>query len=45
MADPVPAAPESRQKWVFLSSPFRDFMVERDLLVKQVALTNQPTPR
>ncbi|MEB3276068.1 MAG: tetratricopeptide repeat protein, partial [Cyanobacteriota bacterium] len=36
MAEPLPAAPESRQIRVFLSSTFRDFMQERDLLVKQV---------
>ena len=36
MAEPLPATPESRQIRVFLSSTFRDFMEERDLLVKQV---------
>ena len=36
MTEPLPAAPESREIRVFLSSTFRDFMQERDLLVKQV---------
>jgi tetratricopeptide (TPR) repeat protein len=36
MTDPLPEAPESREIRVFLSSTFRDFMGERDLLVKQV---------
>ena len=36
MAEPLPAAHESREIRVFLSSTFRDFMQERDLLVKQV---------
>ena len=36
MADHLPAAPESRQIRVFLSSTFRDYMEECDLLVKQV---------
>ncbi len=36
MAEPLPAASESREIRVFLSSTFRDFMEERDLLVKQV---------
>ena len=36
MAEPLPAVTESREIRVFLSSTFRDFMEERDLLVKQV---------
>ncbi len=36
MAEPLPPATESRVIRVFLSSTFRDFMEERDLLVKQV---------
>ena len=36
MTEPLPAAPESREIRVFLSSTFRYFMQERDLLVKQV---------
>ena len=36
MAEHLPAAPESRVLRVFLSSTFRDFMEERDRLVKEV---------
>jgi len=36
MAEILPAAAQSRQIRVFLSSTFRDFMEERDLLVKEV---------
>ena len=36
MAEPLLAATDSREIRVFLSSTFRDFMEERDLLVKQV---------
>lgn len=34
--NPAPTRPESRVIRVFLSSTFRDFMQERDLLVKEV---------
>ena len=36
MSELLPAAAQSRQIRVFLSSTFRDFMKERDLLVKEV---------
>ena len=36
MADTTPAAQGSREVRVFISSTFRDFMKERDLLVRQV---------
>jgi len=36
MAEPLPAAPDSREIRVFLSSTFRDFNEERRLLATQV---------
>ena len=36
MVETLSVAPKTRQIRVFLSSTFRDFMEERDLLVKQV---------
>jgi nephrocystin-3 len=36
MAEAACSAPESREIRVFLSSTFRDFMEERELLAKQV---------
>ena len=36
MAEPLPAAPESREIRVFLSSTFRDFNEERKLLATEV---------
>ncbi len=36
MAEPLPAAPESREIRVFLSSTFRDFSEERSLLATLV---------
>ena len=36
MVETLSAAPKTRQIRMFLSSTFRDFMQERDLLVKQV---------
>ncbi len=32
----MPQSPQSQQVRVFISSPFRDMQVERDVLVKQV---------